>query len=166
ILNKNVIIVDVRNSYEYRIGHFKNSINIFANTFREQLHKIVFNLIKFKNKNIIMYCTGGIRCEKATAWLMYHGFNKVFHIKGGIIGYVNHAKKNKLPIFFKGKNFVFDLRMFEKITDDVLGSCYHCKKPYDIYINCKHSKCNLLFIQCLVCKTKYHDYCSLKCLYM
>jgi len=163
ILRPDTILVDIRNSYEHAIGHFKNSINIPENTFRKQIKKIVSRLIDFKNKNILMYCTGGIRCEKATAWLKHHSFNKVFHIKGGIIGYVNDAKKHRLPILFKGKNFVFDLRMYERVTNDIVGECYHCKLPYDTYINCSNSSCNILFIQCQICRNIYNSYCSLKC---
>lgn len=164
MLSSDTLIVDIRNSYEYAIGHFKNSINIPENTFREQIKKMVSNLIRFRNKNILMYCTGGIRCEKATAWLKHNGFNKVFYIKGGIINYVRDSKKNKFPMLFKGKNFVFDLRMYEYVTNDIIGICYHCKLPYDIYINCKNSSCNLLFIQCFECSNIYNNYCSLKCL--
>ncbi|BBI01288.1 hypothetical protein BUCNMO_283 [Buchnera aphidicola (Nipponaphis monzeni)] len=159
------IFVDIRNSYEYAIGHFKNSINILSKTFRQQIPKLVPYLNKFKKNNIILYCTGGIRCEKTTAWMLYNHFKNVYHIRGGIIGYVNEAKKNNLSILFKGKNFVFDLRMYETISNDCLGTCLNCKKSYDFYINCKNKKCNLLFIQCPCCFNTLNGYCSLKCMY-
>ncbi|QJC29455.1 rhodanese-related sulfurtransferase [Enterobacteriaceae endosymbiont of Plateumaris pusilla] len=161
----NTVIIDIRNYYEYKIGHFNNAI-IFrpANNFREQMSTLLYNLQQYKNKNIILYCTGGIRCEKATSWLIYNNFKNIFHIKGGIIGYINDAKKNNLPIKFKGKNFVFDNRMSELVTKDIISHCYQCNNYYDIYTNCKNNFCHLLFIQCSSCKDKYHNCCSEKCI--
>ncbi|QJC29012.1 rhodanese-related sulfurtransferase [Enterobacteriaceae endosymbiont of Plateumaris rustica] len=162
--SNNTILIDIRNYYEYEIGHFNNAI-IFesSNNFREQMSMLLYNLQKYQNKNIILYCTGGIRCEKATSWLIYNNIKNVFHIKGGIIGYINDAKKNNLPIKFKGKNFVFDNRMGESITKDIISHCYQCKNFYDIHTNCKNNFCHLLFIQCPLCKKKYSNCCSEKC---
>ncbi|WP_246208519.1 rhodanese-related sulfurtransferase [Enterobacteriaceae endosymbiont of Plateumaris braccata] len=162
--NVNTIIVDIRNYYEYEIGHFNNAI-IFksSNSFREQMSMLLYNLKKYKNKNIILYCTGGIRCEKATSWLIFNKFKNIFHIKGGIISYINNAKKNNLPIKFKGKNFVFDNRMSELVTKDIISHCYQCNNYYDIHTNCKNNYCHLLFIQCPSCKEKYHNCCSKNC---
>ncbi|CAL4323170.1 rhodanese-related sulfurtransferase [Buchnera aphidicola] len=164
IKNSNTILVDMRNYYEYKIGHFEGAINIKSNTFREQLQLIIKSLDYAKHKNIIMYCTGGIRCEKATAWMKFHGFKNIYHIEGGIIGYVSHAKKNNLPIFFKGKMFVFDYRMSEKISHDVISKCQQCHRKEDTYTNCAHHKCHRLFIQCHRCSIRFSNCCSIQCM--
>ncbi|AKC32142.1 oxygen-dependent tRNA uridine(34) hydroxylase TrhO [Candidatus Pantoea carbekii] len=158
-----ILFVDMRNYYEYMIGHFDNAIVVPASTFRNQLRMAVNMLQHYKNKKIVMYCTGGIRCEKATAWMKYNGFNDVNHIEGGIIGYTRSAWQKGLPVRFKGKNFVFDERMSERISDDVLSYCYQCSLPCDVYTNCKNNNCHLLFIQCLVCAQKYNGCCCLPC---
>ncbi|QCI22223.1 oxygen-dependent tRNA uridine(34) hydroxylase TrhO [Buchnera aphidicola] len=162
--DKNTIFVDMRNSYEYEIGHFENAVEIKSKTFREQLQKVVKVMQYAKDKKIVMYCTGGIRCEKATAWMYFNGFQHIYHIQGGIIGYVNDAKKNNLPIFFKGKNFVFDHRMSEKISDDVISFCHQCNKSSDNYVNCKNNLCHLLFIQCINCFNIFNGCCSYNCI--
>ncbi|XBC39570.1 MAG: rhodanese-related sulfurtransferase [Buchnera aphidicola (Chaetogeoica yunlongensis)] len=162
--DRDSIFVDMRNNYEYQIGHFENAINYPVNTFREQLHNLVDFLKNYRDKKIIMYCTGGIRCEKSTAWIKYNGFKYVYHIKGGIIKYVNDAKKNKLPIKFKGKNFVFDERMSEKVSNDILGVCKQCSCVCDVYTNCFNNFCHNLFIQCRSCRKKFHSCCSINCI--
>ncbi|MXP51009.1 oxygen-dependent tRNA uridine(34) hydroxylase TrhO [Pantoea sp. SoEX] len=158
-----VTIVDIRNSYEYEIGHFETAIKIPYNTFREQLHKVIEILKNYKNEKIVLYCTGGIRCEKASAWMIYNGFKQVYQIRGGIIEYVNYARKKNLPIMFKGKNFVFDQRMSETVSKDILSYCHQCKEPNDFYVNCANDSCHKLFIQCAYCRTKFSKCCSLKC---
>ncbi|ANZ22570.1 sulfurtransferase [Buchnera aphidicola (Diuraphis noxia)] len=162
--DKETIFVDMRNSYEYAIGHFKNAVEIKSSTFREQLKNVIKIMKYAKEKKIVMYCTGGIRCEKATSWMLFNGFKYVYHIEGGIIGYVHDAKKNNLPILFKGKNFVFDYRMSEKISDDIISSCYQCKNLSDNYVNCKNNICHLLFIQCKNCANIFDGCCSFKCM--
>lgn len=162
--DKQTIFVDMRNSYEYAIGHFENAVEIKSLTFREQLQKVIKKMQYAKNKKIVMYCTGGIRCEKATAWMRFNGFKYIYHLEGGIIGYVHDAKKNNLPILFKGKNFVFDYRMSEKISDEIISFCNQCKKPSDIYVNCKNNSCHLLFIQCVQCFKIFNGCCSLQCM--
>ncbi|CAL4323245.1 tRNA uridine(34) hydroxylase [Buchnera aphidicola (Eriosoma lanigerum)] len=157
------IFVDMRNNYEYAIGHFDTAININRSRFRDQLKIIVKELEPYRNNNIILYCTGGIRCEKSTAWLKYHGFKHIYHIKNGIIGYVNEARKKNLPIYFKGKNFVFDARLTEKISEDILSFCQQCNNPCDTYVNCSYSKCHLLFIQCTKCSHIFNYCCSSIC---
>ncbi|MBK4765219.1 MAG: rhodanese-related sulfurtransferase [Pantoea sp. Brub] len=161
--NPKVIFVDMRNDYEYKIGHFANAIACKANTFREQLSKIIKLLENKKNEIIVTYCTGGIRCEKASAWLIYNGFNNVYQVKGGIIEYVNTARKESIPVRFKGKNFVFDARMSEQVSKDVLSTCSQCGELCDIYTNCLNNLCHLLFIQCINCFNKYKNCCSLFC---
>jgi UPF0176 protein len=116
-----------------------------------------------ENKNIIMYCTGGIRCEKASAYLLHNGFTNVFHLEGGIIKYAQDAKAQGLELKFHGKNFVFDNRLGERITDDVLALCHQCGKPCDTHVNCLNEGCHLLFIQCSQCAQTYQGCCSDGC---
>ncbi|OJW77843.1 MAG: hypothetical protein BGO69_00005 [Bacteroidetes bacterium 46-16] len=157
------IVVDMRNHYEYEVGHFENAIEIPSDTFRDQLPMAVDMLKDKKDENIIMYCTGGIRCEKASAYLLHNGFKNVFHVEGGIIEYARKAKEQGLPLKFIGKNFVFDERLGERITDDIIASCHICGKPCDTHTNCKNDGCHLLFIQCDDCAAKYEGCCSEEC---
>ncbi|MBN9349077.1 MAG: rhodanese-related sulfurtransferase [Chitinophagaceae bacterium] len=157
------IVVDMRNHYEYEVGHFQNAIEVPSETFREQLPMAADMLGDEKEKNIIMYCTGGIRCEKASAYLKYRGFQHVYHLRGGIINYANTIKKLELPNKFIGKNFVFDKRLGEKIGDEVISHCHQCGKPCDKHVNCANEACHLLFIQCDECAEKYEGCCSLDC---
>src|SRR5688572_25523108 len=158
------VVVDMRNHYEYEVGHFKNAIEVPSDTFREQLPKSAELLENDRNKNIIMYCTGGIRCEKASAYLLHRGFKNVFHLEGGIINYANTVKEKGLQNKFIGKNFVFDDRLGERVTHDVIAHCHQCGKPADTHTNCKNEACHLLFIQCDDCAAKYSGCCSDDCL--
>ncbi len=157
------IVVDMRNHYEYEVGHFENAIEIPSDTFREQLPMVVDMLNNKKDQNIIMYCTGGIRCEKASAWMLHNGFKNVFHLEGGIIEYANQVKEKNLINKFKGKNFVFDNRLGERISADIISTCHQCGKPCDTHTNCKNDACHLLFIQCEACLQNYDGCCSLDC---
>lgn len=157
------IVVDMRNHYEYEIGHFENAIEIPSDTFREQLPMAVSMLHEKKDKNIIMYCTGGIRCEKASAWMLHNGFKNVFHLEGGIIQYANKIKEENLPNKFQGKNFVFDGRLGETIGDEVISVCHQCGKPCNTHTNCVNEGCHLLFIQCKSCAEKFNGCCSAEC---
>ncbi len=157
------VVIDMRNHYEYEVGHFTNAIEIPSDTFREQLPMAVDMMKGNEDKNIIMYCTGGIRCEKASAYMLYNGFKNVFHVEGGIINYVNEAKNEGLETKFIGKNFVFDDRLGERVTEDVIAKCHQCGQPADTHTNCKNDGCHLLFIQCDACATKYDGCCSNEC---
>lgn len=157
------IVVDMRNHYEYEVGHFENAIEVPSDTFRDQLPMAVDMLKDKKDKNIIMYCTGGIRCEKASAYMLHNGFKNVFHVEGGIIEYVRKAREENLPVKFKGKNFVFDGRLGERITEDIIAECHTCGKPCDAHTNCKNDGCHLLFIQCEECAEKLQGCCSSAC---
>lgn len=157
------VVIDMRNHYEYEVGHFKNALEIPSDTFREQLPMAVEMMQDKKDKNIIMYCTGGIRCEKASAFMLHHGFKNVFHLEGGIINYAKQIKEASLPSAFIGKNFVFDDRLGERITEDVIAHCHQCGQPADTHTNCQNSACHLLFIQCSACATKYDGCCSTAC---
>ena len=157
------VVIDMRNHYEYEVGHFENAIEVPSDTFREQLPMAVDMMKADKDKNIIMYCTGGIRCEKASAYMLHKGFKNVFHLEGGIINYVNQAKEKSLPNKFHGKNFVFDQRLGERVTDEIISNCHQCGKPADTHVNCINDACHLLFIQCDACKTKMEGTCSKEC---
>jgi UPF0176 protein len=157
------VVVDMRNHYEYEVGHFENAIEVPSDTFRDQLPMAVDMLKDKKDKNIIMYCTGGIRCEKASAYMLHNGFKNVFHLEGGIIQYANTVKENNLINKFKGKNFVFDDRLGEKISDEIISKCHQCGVPCDEHTNCSNDGCHLLFIQCKECSKKYNGCCSEEC---
>ncbi|WP_237387905.1 oxygen-dependent tRNA uridine(34) hydroxylase TrhO [Xenorhabdus sp. Sc-CR9] len=157
------VFVDMRNHYEYEVGHFENAIEIPSDTFREQLPMAVDMLKDNKDKNIVMYCTGGIRCEKASAYMLHNGFNKVYHVEGGIIEYARKAKEQELPVRFIGKNFVFDERMGERISEEIIAHCHQCGALCDSHINCKNDGCHLLFIQCPSCAERFEGCCSNVC---
>ncbi|MGZ5252765.1 MAG: oxygen-dependent tRNA uridine(34) hydroxylase TrhO [Flavitalea sp.] len=157
------IVVDMRNHYEFEVGHFERAIEVPSDTFRDQLPMSVDMLKEQKDKNIIMYCTGGIRCEKASAYMKHQGFKNVFHLEGGIIQYANKIKELGLPNKFKGKNFVFDDRLGERISDEIIATCHQCGKPADSHTNCKNDGCHLLFIQCEECAEKFNGCCSAEC---
>ena len=157
------VVIDMRNHYEYEVGHFEKAIEVPSDTFREQLPMAVDMMKANKDKNIIMYCTGGIRCEKASAYMLYRGFKNVFHLEGGIINYVNQAKEKGLLNKFHGKNFVFDQRLGERVSDEIISNCHQCGKPADTHVNCINDSCHLLFIQCDKCKEKMELTCSQEC---
>lgn len=157
------IVIDMRNHYEFEVGHFEKAIEIPSDTFREQLPMAADMMAENKDKNIIMYCTGGIRCEKASAYMLHKGFKNVFHLEGGIINYTNLVKEQGLDNKFHGKNFVFDQRLGERITDEVIANCHQCGKPADTHTNCVNDACHLLFIQCEECKEKFENCCSQEC---
>ncbi len=160
---KDTIVVDMRNHYESEVGHFEGAILPDVDTFREQLPKVAEMLEENKDKNILMYCTGGIRCEKASAYMKYKGFSNVYQLEGGIIEYARQAKNENLPLKFIGKNFVFDDRLGERITEDVISSCHQCGKACDSHTNCANEACHLLFIQCEECAQKHEACCSTEC---
>jgi UPF0176 protein len=159
----NTIVIDMRNHYEYEVGHFDAAIEVPSDTFRDQLPMAAEMMAGQQQKNIIMYCTGGIRCEKASAFMLHRGFKNVFHLEGGIINYANSVKEQGLENKFKGKNFVFDNRLGERITADVLASCHQCGAAADTHTNCANEACHLLFIQCAECAAKYAGCCSVRC---
>ena len=163
IADPDTIIIDMRNHYEYEVGHFKNAIELPSDTFREQLPMAVEMMQPYRDKNIIMYCTGGIRCEKASAYMLHHGFENVYHLEGGIINYAKEIKELQLDNEFIGKNFVFDDRLGERISREVIAHCHQCGKPCDQHTNCKNEGCHLLFIQCGECAVKYNGCCSEEC---
>lgn len=160
----NTICVDMRNHYESEIGHFDGAITPDVDTFRDSLDIIEQDLKENKeNKNLLMYCTGGIRCEKASAYYKHKGFKNVFQLEGGIIEYTRQVKSEGIQNKFIGKNFVFDHRRAEKITDDIIANCHQCGSPCDVHVNCANEACHLLFIQCKECSEKMETTCSIEC---
>ena len=157
------VIIDMRNHYESEVGHFKGALLPDADTFREAL-PMAEKMLEGKEENpVIMYCTGGIRCEKASAYFKHKGFKQVYQVEGGIIKYAQDAKEKGIENKYIGKNFVFDERLGERISDDVISKCHQCGKPSDRHTNCKNNACHLLFIQCEECAKKYDNCCSQEC---
>jgi len=163
--DEEAVVVDMRNGYESEIGHFEGAITPEVDTFREEL-RIAPELLKIhKNKKIALYCTGGIRCEKASAWLKHNGFEHVRHLKGGIIDYKHQVEREGLQNHFLGKNFVFDERMGERIGNEVISYCHLCSKTKsDTHYHCKNIACHILFLGCNACIEKKNGYCSYKCM--
>ena len=157
------IIVDVRNQYESEVGHFEDAICPDVDTFKESL-PIIKELLKgHEDDKVLLYCTGGIRCEKTSAYLKHNNFNDVNQLQGGIISYSHQLNAENIDSKFKGKNFVFDKRMGEKITDEVISNCHQCDDPADSHTNCKNQACHILFIQCENCGEKFGGCCSQEC---
>ncbi|WP_312768834.1 rhodanese-related sulfurtransferase [Epilithonimonas sp.] len=160
----NTIVVDFRNHYESEVGHFEGAITPDVENFRESLPIINEQLQDYKeDKNLLMYCTGGIRCEKASAYFKHQGFKNVYQLEGGIIEYARQIKEEGVESKFIGKNFVFDHRLGERITDDIISQCHQCGKPCDNHTNCANDACHLLFIQCDECKAIMENTCSTEC---
>jgi len=157
------IVIDMRNHYESEVGHFKGAITPDVDTFRESLPIVEEMIEGDREKNIVMYCTGGIRCEKASAWFKHRGFDKVYQLEGGIIEYARQVKAQELENKFIGKNFVFDERLGERISEEVISNCHQCGKPSDRHTNCVQEGCHLLFIQCEDCAAKMENTCSDEC---
>ncbi len=164
--NPETIIVDMRNHYESEVGMFVGAICPDADTFREELPMVIEELKDKKDKKIIMYCTGGVRCEKASAYLKHHGFKDVNQLHGGVIDYVRQIKAEGLESKFIGKNFVFDERVGERITDDVIAQCHQCGATCDTHVNCANDDCHLLFIQCEACTEKMKGCCTPECVHI
>ncbi len=164
IEDPNTVLVDMRNHYESEIGHFKNAITPDVDTFRDSLDLIEEDLRAHKeDKNLVMYCTGGIRCEKASAYYKHKGFKNVFQLEGGIIEYARQVKNKGLENKFIGKNFVFDHRRAERISEDVIAHCHQCGNSCDTHVNCANEACHLLFIQCPTCANAMDDCSSDAC---
>ena len=151
----NAVVVDMRNAYESEIGHFEGAIKPDVDTFRDELAIAPKLLRQHKDKKIALYCTGGIRCEKASAWLKHNGFKDVRHLKGGIIDYKHQVEREGLENRFKGKNFVFDERLGERIGNEVISYCHLCQKnKSDTHFHCKNQICHVLFLGCEDCMKK------------
>ncbi|KAJ9085783.1 hypothetical protein DSO57_1010589 [Entomophthora muscae] len=173
------LLFDVRNQYEHVIGHFEGAILPDVDTFREGMDQLIRDTKGQENKEIFMYCTGGIRCSKAGAILKSKGFADVKMLKGGITAYGNFIRSakeasdkedlpDKLKSFtslFKGKNFTFDKKLGEPITDEIISHCFQCGSPTDHYTNCRNILCHVLFLQCASCAARFNRTCgSQQCL--
>lgn len=159
------VIVDMRNGYESEVGHFERALTPDIDTFRDELKMMPEYLKAHKDKKVALYCTGGIRCEKASAWLKHNGFKDVKHLKGGIIDYKHQVDTEGIPNKFKGKNFVFDERLGERISDEVIAHCHLCGvEKCDEHFHCKNQACHVLYIGCTKCREKKRGYCSYKCM--
>jgi len=163
IQRDDTVLVDMRNHYESEVGHFEGAVCPEVVTFRESLPIISEMLKEHKDKNLVMYCTGGIRCEKASAFLKHQGYKNVFQLNGGIIEYARQVRDQHLENKFLGKNFVFDERLGERVGDEVISKCHQCGKPCDVHVNCKNDQCHILFIQCPECSERYEHCCSQRC---
>lgn len=156
-------VVDMRNKYESDIGHFEGAVRPKAQTFREELPEVLEALKGKEEEPVLLYCTGGIRCEPTSAYLKKNGFKEVYQLNGGIIQYAHEVKEKGLDSKYIGKNFVFDGRRDEAITGDVLGKCDICGTPCDHYIDCANLACHVMFIECQGCQEKLEKCCSEEC---
>lgn len=164
ISKEETVLVDMRNHYESEIGHFQGAVTPDVDTFRDSLDIIEDDLQEHKeDKNLVMYCTGGIRCEKASAYFKHKGFKNVYQLEGGIIEYMRQVKDEGIENKFKGQNFVFDERKAERISEHVVANCHQCGDPFDSHVNCANEACHLLFIQCPKCQEKMNTCCSIEC---
>lgn len=159
----NNIVIDMRNRYESEIGHFKNAFCPDVDSFRDEIKLVVDKFEDQKNKKVLLYCTGGIRCEKASAYLKHEGFEDVNQLHGGIIEYARQIKMHDLESRFIGKNFVFDNRMGERISNEIVSNCHQCEKKCDTHVNCANDACHLLFLQCPECAAENDGCCSTEC---
>lgn len=159
--SKELVILDARNTVESAIGTFTNAITPDIDHFRQLPEYLDNNLEQFKDKDVLMFCTGGIRCERASAYLKSKGVARsVSQIKGGIHCYVEQFPDG----FFRGKNYVFDGRIAVKVNDDVLGTCAICRVSCDEYTNCLNASCNEHFIGCPACIQKFANTCGQECM--
>lgn len=176
------LVIDMRNNYECLIGHFEGAYLPKADTFRGAIDEVV-DMLRVQDPpaldqgarsvdplgrpndapEILLYCTGGIRCEKASAYLKHQGFSNVAQLHGGIIDYARQLKAEGLKSKYKGQNFVFDERLAERITDDVVSTCMQCGAPSDRITNCKQHTCNILLVQCPACAANFADCCTPSC---
>ncbi len=162
-MDEGAVVVDMRNFYESEIGRFKNAVLPKAETFAEELPEVLETLKGKEDEKVLLYCTGGVRCEKTSAFLKHHGFKDVNQLYGGIIDYKRQIANNGLENKFQGKNFVFDNRLGERISDEIVSHCHQCGEPCDTHTNCANVRCNILFIQCEKCTAEYSNSCSDKC---
>lgn len=160
ITRNEAILLDARNNYETKIGKFKDAITLDIENFRD-FSDVTNDIAHFKNKKVVMYCTGGVRCEKSSAFLVQNGFSNVYQLDGGVLNYINQFPDTH----FEGRCFVFDSRLSVPTgkKNSKISKCDVCHIPEDSYINCKNVKCDKLFISCKTCKQQFNGTCSKKC---
>ncbi len=156
--NEDFIIVDARNEYEHKVGKFRNAVTLPIDNFREFPQVAAQQLQSYKGKKIVLYCTGGVRCEKASAYLRQEGFEQVYQIEGGIINYVNQFPNSQ----WEGGLFVFDDRIVSEAGDPITV-CTFCETECEQYHNCHNLDCDTLFIACPECTQKMKSTCSEEC---
>ena len=161
--NHDSVVVDMRNYYESEVGHFHNAILPDVERSKDLLPEVKKLLQNDKDKEVLLYCTGGIRCEKASSYLLHHGFKNVKQLNGGIIQYAHDVKEKNLNSKFIGSNFVFDQRLEERITDDIISKCHQCRKLCNTHTDCLNQACHILFIQCEKCREEFKGCCSIEC---
>ncbi len=164
--DEDVVVLDGRTDYEFDLGHFKNAIRPEVKSFKEFPEWIRKNLSGYKDKKILTYCTGGIRCEKLSAFMLKEGFKDVYQLHGGIIKYSKDPSvKGKL---FEGKCYVFDERISIPVNfaeeEIITGKCHHCGKPTDRYVNCANIDCHKQHFECEECETEWKRSCSEECM--
>jgi len=159
---KKFTVVDMRNDYEFDVGHFAGSVFSGMNNFRD-LGKVPERIADLKDETVLTVCTGGVRCEKASGYLVKNGFKDVYQLDGGIVTYMEKYPKGA----FKGKLYVFDGRVtmgFDESPDrEVIGKCSLCESPSELFVNCGNVACNVHFIACPDCMKNSKAYCSLSC---
>jgi predicted sulfurtransferase len=157
---EDLVIVDTRNSYEIAVGKFRNAIDPQTRYFRQFPKWVDDNIDMFKDKTVFMYCTGGVRCERATAYVNVKNVaKKIVQLEGGIHRYIEQFPDGH----FRGKNYVFDNRITVRANDDILSSCLNCPTPADDFFNCLNALCNKHFTSCPECLQKFENTCSIKC---
>ncbi|MBA3649628.1 MAG: rhodanese-related sulfurtransferase [Chitinophagales bacterium] len=159
---EDTVILDVRNKIEWEVGKFKKAVTLPIDHFRD-FPKYLPQLEKYKDKKILAYCTGGIRCEKATAFLFENGFKEVYHLRGGIIEYGKQVDGKD----FDGKCYVFDSRItvdVNQVNPTVISHCYRCNTVITRMVNCANPECNNHFFMCEECGGKYRGCCTDQCM--
>ena len=158
-LKDNIVLLDTRNDYEFEVGRFKGATHVNLKTFREFTEKLDIN--KIKDKKVVMYCTGGVRCEKATAFVKEQGVKDVYQLNQGIIQFGIEFPES----VWEGKCFVFDKRMHSPMNSDgeVVSNCFICGKVCDFLRNCKNEKCDRFHISCIECQEYMNKCCSVEC---
>ncbi len=156
------VILDARNDYEWKVGKFKNAVTLSIKSFREFPKEVKKLKNKLTGKKIVTYCTGGIRCEKASAYMKQIGFENVFQLKDGIITFCKEYPDS----FWEGKCFVFDKRLLADYNnfDNDISNCGVCGGACDLYRNCRNTDCDKLSVMCVSCEKEMSGCCSHICL--
>ena len=163
IKNSNTTVIDMRNIYESEVGQFISAEIPQVEKSKDLLPEVRRMLQGREHHQVLLYCTGGIRCEKASSFLINEGIKNVKQLQGGIIQYAHDVKKEGLESKFIGKNFVFDARLGERVTEDIISTCHLCGDRSDSHKDCKNDACNILLIQCSKCDEKLNGCCSSGC---
>ena len=163
VAQDNTTVIDMRNIYESEVGRFHNAEIPQSDKSKDLLPEVRRMLKGKEDHQVLLYCTGGIRCEKASSYLIKEGIKNVKQLQGGIIQYAHDIKSKNIKSEFIGKNFVFDARLGERITNDIISSCHLCNEPSDNHKDCKNDACHILFIQCEKCDSDLNGCCSIKC---